>query len=208
MPNHSPTNYFDIIVSMKTIKAHATSILFATKLFEINSRTILLLPADASVKLPSRGMVMVKGTINNVPFKAVLEPDGRYGKDQGPSHWFSPSKELLTEAHAKAGDTVKVELEPTKEWINPEVPDDMKQALESSKKIQDLWNDITPMARWDWIRWVRAVKTDETRKKHIEIMVDKLNKGMRRPCCFNRNLCSDPTVSQNWVLLDPTKMTS
>ena len=177
---------------------------FKAKLIKINSFTILLLPSDASAKLPSRGMVMVKGSINNVPFKALLEPDGRYGPELQPSHWFAPDKKLLDEAHSTAGDTVKVSLEPTKEWIEPEVPDDMKKALATSPKAQNLWNDTTALAHWDWVRWVRAVKTEETRKKHIEVMLSKLNKGMRRPCCFNRNLCSDPTVSHNWVLLTQT----
>ncbi len=180
-----------------------SAIHFETRLLNINSQTILLLPEDASAKLPSRSMVMVKGTINNIPFKTLLEPDGGYGKGKQPSHWFSPPKKLLDDAHAKTGDSVKVSLEPTKEWINPEVPPDMRQALESNKEAHELWDDITPMAKWDWVRWVRAVKTEDTRKKHIEVMLDKLNKGMRRPCCFNRNLCSDPTVSHNWVLLDP-----
>lgn len=181
------------------------AIAFTTKLFAINSRTILKLPEAASAKLPSRGMIMAKGTLNGVPFKALLEPDGRYGKGINPSHWFSPGKELLNDAHAKLGDMVEVSLEPSKEWIEPEVPQDVQKALSSSSKAQNLWNDITPMARWDWIRWVRAVKTAETREKHLVVMLDKLNKGMRRPCCFNRNLCSEPAVSKNWVLLDPTQ---
>lgn len=181
-----------------------TKITFETKPFKINSQTILRLPEDASAKLPSRGMVMVAGIINGVPFKAVLEPDGKYGPGLKPSHWFSPDNKLLSEAHAKVGDMVEVSLEVTKEWINPEVPADMKKALVTDKKIHELWNDITPMARWDWVRWVRAVKTDATRKEHVDVMMDKLRKGMRRPCCFNRNLCSDPTVSHNWVLLTPT----
>lgn len=180
-----------------------SAIQFETKLFEINSWTILRLPEDASAGLPSRGMIMVKGTINEVPFKALLEPDGRYGPGKKSSHWFSPSKKLLDDAHAASGDTVSVSLTPTKEWIEPEVPEDVKKALKISPKAEALWKDITPNARWDWIRWIRAVKTPETRKKHIEIALDKLNKGMRRPCCFNRNLCSEPYVSKNWRLLDP-----
>lgn len=103
----------------------------------------------------------------------------------------------------KAGDNVKLESEPTKEWIEPEVPEDLKSALATSKKAEDLWKDITPMARWDWIRWIRAVKTPQTRQKHIDIALSKLNKGIRRPCCFNRNLCTEPSVSNNWVLLAP-----
>lgn len=176
-----------------------SQIRFETKLFKINSWTIFLLPEEASRNLPSRGMTMVKGTINGAPFKTVLEPDGRG------SHWFKVDSVLQKEAHAKAGDTVNVELAPSKEWINPEVPSDMKKAIVENKEIHKLWNDITPIARWDWVRWVRAVKTEETRKKHVEVMLSKLGKGMRRPCCFNRNLCSEPDASHNWVLLAPTQ---
>ena len=177
---------------------------FETKLFKIHSWTILRLPEEASEKLPSRGMTMVAGTLNGVSFKTVLEPDGRYAPGQKTSHWFSPDKKLLEEANAVVGDMVQVSLEVTKEWIEPEVPEDVKKALSSSTKAEALWKDITPMARWDWIRWVRAVKTKETREKHLDVMLDKLNKGMRRPCCFNRNLCSEPAVSHNWKLLEPT----
>ena len=177
---------------------------FKTKLFNISSWTILRLPESASAKLPSRGMTMVSGTINDVSFKALLEPDGRYGPGKKPSHWFSPDKKLLDGVHAAAGDSVQVSLEPTKEWIEPEVPEDLKKALFVSPTAEALWKEITPLARWDWIRWIRAVKTTQTRQKHIEVALDKLNKGMRRPCCFNRNLCSEPSVSHNWVLLEPS----
>jgi len=186
-------------------KKQKETIHFETKLFKIDSWTILRLPIEASAKLPSRGMTMVSGEINDIPFKAVLEPDGKYGQGIKPSHWFSPDKKLLDDAHAAAGDTVHVSLEVTKEWIEPEVPVDVKKALSSSSKAEALWKDITPMARWDWIRWVRAVKTSETRQKHLDVMLDKLNKGMRRPCCFNRNLCSDPAVSHNWKLREPAQ---
>lgn len=182
-----------------------SAVQFKTKLISINSWTILRLPAEASAKLPSRGMLMVKGTLNGIPFKTLLEPDGKYGKGLKPSHWFHPDKKLLDDAHATVGGTVEVALEPSKEWIEPEVPEDVKKALSTSVKANALWKDITPMARWDWIRWIRAVKTPQTREKHIQVALDKLNRGMRRPCCFNRNLCSEPHVSHNWVLLEPNQ---
>ena len=179
---------------------------FETKLSKINSWIILKLPESASAELPSRGMTMVSGTINGVPFKAVLEPDGRYAPEKRSSHWFKPEKKLLDEASAKAGDTVQVTLEPSNEWIEPEIPEDLKEALAASPQAEALWMDITPLARWDWVRWIRAVKTPETRQKHIAVALDKLNKGMRRPCCFNRNLCSEPYVSHNWALLEPEQV--
>src|SRR4029079_15126457 len=146
---------------------------FEAKLFNIGSWTILRLPESASAKLPSRGMTMVSGTINGAPFKAVLEPDGRYAPGQNPSHWFRPDKKLLDDASAKAGDTVQVSLEPTNEWIEPDVPEDFKRALAMSSKAEAIWNDMTPLARWDGIRWIRAVKTAETRQKHIDVALDK-----------------------------------
>ena len=180
-----------------------STIRFETKLFKIKDWTILRLPPDASAKLPSRGMTMVKGTINNVPFKTLLEPDGVYGQGKKPSHWFAPDKKLLDETRAVAGDSVQVSLEPTNDWVEPELPEDMKKILEASPKAYALWKDTTPLAHWDWVRWIRAVKTPETRQKHLAVMLDKLNKGMRRPCCFNRNMCSEPYVSHNWALNEP-----
>lgn len=182
-----------------------SSIQFNTKLDTIKDWTILRLPPDASAQLPSRGMSMVSGTMNGVSFKTLLEPDGKYGPGLKPSHWFKPDQKLLDDAHANAGDTVHVTMEPTKEWIEPELPEDVKKMLASSPKAEALWNDITPLARWDWVRWIRAVKSDETRQKHLEVALDKLNKGMRRPCCFNRSLCSEPYVSNNWKLIDPAQ---
>lgn len=176
---------------------------FQAKLIKIKDWTILHLPIEASSKLPSRGMVMVTGTMNGVSFKTLLEPDGVYGAGKNPSHWFRPDAKLLNDARVTLGGKVDVTLEPTKEWVEPEIPEDMEKALKANPKAKKIWDEVTPLAHWDWVRWVRAVKTPETRKKHVDVMLDKLNKGMRRPCCFNRNMCSEPYISNNWVLLVP-----
>ena len=173
---------------------------FQATLTAIGSQTILRLPEAASGKLPSRGMCVVEGTFNGHAFQAPLEPDGLG------SHWFRVSNTMLKTARADVGDSVSIALEPMTPWPEPKVPADLAEALASDPQARRLWKDITPVARWDWIRWIRAVKTPETRQKHIDVALDKLNKGMRRPCCFNRNLCSEPYVSHNWVLLDPTQM--
>ncbi len=78
--------------------------------------------------------------------------------------------------------------------------------LTDSPQVHKLWMDITPMARWDWIRWIRATKQPETRKRRIEVACSKLKAGTRRPCCFNRNLCTEPSVSNNGVLLEPREL--
>lgn len=64
------------------------------------------------------------------------------------------------------------------------VPEDLRKAIVSNKKIHSLWEDITPLARNEWICWVTSGKKAETRGIRIEKAVSKLNGGMRRPCCW------------------------
>lgn len=64
------------------------------------------------------------------------------------------------------------------------LPSDLQKALASDKKAVMLWEDLTPLARNEWICWVTFVKKDETRKEHVKRVVSELKEGMRRPCCW------------------------
>lgn len=64
------------------------------------------------------------------------------------------------------------------------IPTDLKQALSSSPKAQKAWEDITPLARNEWICWTISVKKEETRKEHVERARRQLAEGKRRPCCW------------------------
>ena len=105
----------------------------------------------------------------------------------------------------KVGDSITLSIESTKEWPEPNIPEDINKALKTNSTTQMLWEDITPMARWDWLRWIGDTKQPETRRRRIEVMCSKLNAGDRRPCCFNRTVCTDPSVSKNGVLLEISK---
>ncbi len=177
------------------------TIRFETTPSKIGGRIILKLPESASAKLPSRGMTLVEGTINGFRSKIVLEPDGKG------SHWFRIDSDLREAAGIDAGGTVTVVVEPSKEWSEPEVPADLKKALASDPQANALWGQVTPLARWDWLRWIRATNNQETRSHRIEVAMSKLRSGARRPCCFNRNQCTDPEVSKNGVLIEPTQTT-
>jgi len=64
------------------------------------------------------------------------------------------------------------------------LPSDLRKALTSSKKALSAWEDITPLARNEWICWVQSVKKKETRAEHVERATEDLTKGKRRPCCW------------------------
>jgi hypothetical protein len=199
--NQGQLQSFAIIISMQTaVKIEAkdvSTIRFKTKLFKIGSWTILKLPKSASAKLPSRGQTIVEGTINGYRFKTPLEPDGNW------SHWFRVNKAMLEAVDADAGDTVTLEIKSTKEWPEPEVPADLNRALTASPQARALWENVTPMAHWEWVRWIRSTSQQETRNRRIEVAISKLKAGTRRPCCWNRNLCTEPSVSKSGVLLEP-----
>lgn len=64
------------------------------------------------------------------------------------------------------------------------MPADLGKALTADKKATAAWEDLTPLARNEWICWVTFVKKAETREEHVERVVSQLKEGKRRPCCW------------------------
>ena len=64
------------------------------------------------------------------------------------------------------------------------LPPDLREAIGSDSAAYQVWKDITPLARNEWICWVTSAKKDETRKRRIAVGLDKMRSGMRRPCCW------------------------
>ena len=64
------------------------------------------------------------------------------------------------------------------------VPADLRNALAFDQKALSVWEDITPLARNEWICWITSAKQDVTRDRRITVGLDKMHKGMRRPCCW------------------------
>lgn len=64
------------------------------------------------------------------------------------------------------------------------LPADMKTALLAKSKALAAWEDITPLARNEWICWTVSVKKQETRDEHVKRVVEELSAGKRRPCCW------------------------
>lgn len=169
-------------------------IVFEAAVAELRNRKIIRLPMAASERLPSRGMVMVQGTVDGAAFQAPLEPDGSKG------HWLELSGALAERVGAAIGQTLSFDIEPAEAWPEPEIPEDVMEAIRKAGLLAQ-WNGLTTKARWEWFRWIRATQSPVTRKKRIDVACSKLQKGDKRPCCFNSASCTVPDVSKSGVLL-------
>lgn len=82
------------------------------------------------------------------------------------------------------------------------LPSDLKKALLADKSALERWEDLTPLARNEWICWTVSVKKPATRKNHVERTITELLEGVRRPCCWAgciHRTDKPMSASQKWV---------
>ena len=106
-----------------------TAIRFTARLEAIDSSTIVRLPEEASGRLPSRGQVAVKGSMNGREFRTVLEPDGLR------RHWMKVEQDLRQAPDIRADDIVSVAIETTQDWPEPDVPSEPPTIAPQPRKV-------------------------------------------------------------------------
>jgi hypothetical protein len=65
-----------------------------------------------------------------------------------------------------------------------DLPADLLAALTADPQALAAWQDITPLARNEWICWIESAKQPATRSKRIAWGCESLGEGKRRPCCW------------------------
>lgn len=173
----------------------ATSIMLSGTTRSIGERLILHFDEASSRQLPSRGQVAMQARHDGRPFTVVLEPDGRRG------HWLALERPEAEHLRAAPGTELSFEAEVAGQWPETTVPEDLAEALDEATDLEETWRSLTPMARWEWVRWVQATKNPATRQRRVEVSISKLRDGKRRPCCFDLSSCTDPEVSKSGKLV-------
>lgn len=95
--------------------------------------------------------------------------------------------------------------------VHNKIPQDLLKELAKDKKVQAAWQDITPLARNEWICWVETAKQVDTRKRRVERTRQELSEGVRRPCCWIgciHRTDKEVSPSVKWVLSRQSKKTS
>ena len=70
------------------------------------------------------------------------------------------------------------------EGVVHKLPDELRKVLLADPVALEQWEDITPLARNEWICWVVSPKKQETRDEHVIRVPQDLARGKRRPCCW------------------------
>lgn len=68
--------------------------------------------------------------------------------------------------------------------IHNKIPADLARVLTGNPKAHATWEDITPLARNEWLCWVESATLNETRSRRIARADHDLEAGKRRPCCW------------------------
>ncbi|WP_244623559.1 YdeI/OmpD-associated family protein [Shewanella salipaludis] len=139
----------------------------------------IVLPPEASAKLPRRGRMTVSAAINGHSFEALLEPNGQK------SHWLRIDAALLEASAAKMGHEAEFEIAALAQEPEPQVPGDLALALQAAPESRATWDATTTLARVDWIHWITSAKQAKTRAKRIQDACDMLASGKKRVCCFD-----------------------
>lgn len=85
------------------------------------------------------------------------------------------------------------------------LPEDLRDALTGTIDITNLWENLTPIGRNEFICWVEDAKQEKTRHRRIKRTVEELEDGKKRPCCWAgciHRTDKKPSKWQQAVLID------
>ena len=89
-----------------------------------------------------------------------------------------------------------------------EAADDLRSAIEGDPALFDLWRNLTPLGRNEFICWVEDAKQAKTRERRIQRMGEELLEGKKRPCCWAGCIHRTDKAPSKWqqdVLIDKKK---
>jgi hypothetical protein len=119
-------------------------------------------PAEIEKQIGERGLVKVKGTVNGIPIRSSLMPQG------DGSHYIVVNKSIRDKAGVKAGDQVNLELSLDSAERRIEPPDDLSEALKKNPPARSAFEKHSYSRRKEYIDYINESKKSETRSRRIE----------------------------------------
>lgn len=159
-------------------------------------------PVDLKKAWPDWGGRRVRGEINGFVFRTSLFPS-----EQGKRHTLLVNKQMQVGAHARAGDTVEIRLEPDLDAPVISVPRELSAALRGDGNLQRWFERLSPSIRKGISQFVNQAKGAETRQMRAEKMAESLMLAMEGemevPPILRAAFQGQPLAREGWKAMTP-----
>lgn len=137
--------------------------------------TFLSIPFNVKEVFGTGGRLAVAGTVNGFPFRNSLMPEG------DGTHSMMFNKQLQAGANAKAGDRVRVVLEPDQGEREITTPPELEEALRTNPKAAGLFAELTFSQKKEYADWISSAKQQATKQNRAAKAVELLASEKKRP---------------------------
>lgn len=165
---------------------------------------IARVPFDIARAWPERHGRRVRGEIEGFAFRTSLFPAAR-----GKGHILLVNKKMQAGAHARAGDKVRISLEPDLEERPVSIPLELAGIFKADRALNKWFEQLSPSMRRDIGKWVGEAKSAEVRKKRAERLAERMLQAMdgehQPPPILRRIFQRDPRTQAAWNSLTPTQ---
>ena len=142
--------------------------------------TIARVPFDIAKVWPTRRGRRVKGEISSsnaasggFAFRTSLFPD-----PVGQGHILLVNKKMQKGAHARAGEKVRITLEPDLEEREVPIPAELDRILKSDRQLKKWFGALSDSMRREIGKWVGEPSGPETRLKRAEKIAERMMHAM------------------------------
>ncbi|MDQ6750791.1 MAG: YdeI/OmpD-associated family protein [Actinomycetota bacterium] len=132
----------------------------------------IVVPFDVKAEF-DEARPLVKGTVNGTPFRSRLSVYGGV-------HYLGLRAEIRRAASLEIGDTVHVELERDDAPRVVEVPEALRQALDSDPVANEIYERLPFTHRKEYAQWIAEAKREDTRTRRIAKALEMIRR--RQPC--------------------------
>jgi|CZKL01.1.fsa_nt_gi uncharacterized protein YdeI (YjbR/CyaY-like superfamily) len=165
---------------------------------------IARVPVDLKKAWPEWRTRRVRGEINGFPFRTSLFPG-----PNGVGHALVVNKKMQAGANAKAGQKVKIRLEPDLEERAILIPEELARILKAERGLRKWYDKLTPSMRRDIGRWVGEPKSQLSRERRAEQMAERLMLVMEGeeepPPMLRAAFQLQPLASKGWNAMTPAR---
>ncbi len=134
----------------------------------------MTVPFNAAEEYGSQGQVQVKGTINGLPYRSTLLPQG------DGAHYLVVNRTFRDQIGVTQGDAVEVTMERDTKPRAVSIPRDFKLALGRNKKAKAEFDKIPYSHKKRYLEHIAEAKQEETRKRRIQEAIARLASPVKK----------------------------